>query len=94
MLTNPVYIFLWRDLAIFLLFGALLGVLLGLLLIFKPQFLERLNRVANRWISTYQPLAGSQRQHRVLVLSTPSFSRSGYYSGRGLYFHLFRHAVR
>jgi hypothetical protein len=38
MLTNPVYIFLWRDLAIFLLF--------------KPQFLERLNRVANRWIST------------------------------------------
>jgi hypothetical protein len=52
MLTNPVYIFLWRDLAIFLLFGALLGVLLGLLLIFKPQFLERLNRVANRWIST------------------------------------------
>lgn len=52
MLTNPVYSFLWRDLAIFLLFGALLGVLLGLLLIFKPQFLERVNRVANRWIST------------------------------------------
>ncbi len=52
MLTNPAYIFLWRDLAIFLLFGALLGVLLGLLLIVKPQFLERLNRVANRWVST------------------------------------------
>ena len=52
MLTDPVYILLWRDLAIFLLFGALLGVLLGVLLIFKPQYLERFNRVANRWIST------------------------------------------
>jgi hypothetical protein len=52
MLSNPVYIFLWRDLAIFLLLGALLGVLLGLLLIFKPQLIERINRVANRWIST------------------------------------------
>ena len=52
MLTNPVYNFLWRALAIFLLIGALLGVVLALLLIFKPQFLERLNRVANRWVST------------------------------------------
>src|SRR5450756_2801002 len=52
MLTNPAYIFLWRALAIFLLIGALLGVVLALLLIFKPQFLERLNRVANRWVST------------------------------------------
>jgi hypothetical protein len=52
MLTNPIYIFLWRALAIFLLIGALLGVVLALLLIFKPQFLERLNRVANRWVST------------------------------------------
>ena len=52
MLTNPVYILLWRDLAIFLLVGALLGVLLGLLLIFKPHYLERINRVANRWFST------------------------------------------
>ena len=52
MLTNPAYIFLWRDLAIFLLFGAVLGVMLGLLLIFRPQFVERLNHEANRWIST------------------------------------------
>jgi hypothetical protein len=52
MLTNPVYNFLWRALAIFLLIGALLGVVLALLLIFKPQFMERLNRVANRWVST------------------------------------------
>lgn len=52
MLTDPVAIFLWRALAIFLLIGALSGVALALLLIFKPQFLERVNRVANRWIST------------------------------------------
>lgn len=52
MLTNPVNIMLWRDLDIFLFFGALLGVLLSLLLIFKPQFVERISRVANRWVST------------------------------------------
>lgn len=51
MLTGPVDIFLWRALAIFLLIGALLGVNLALLLIFNPRLLERLNRVANRWIS-------------------------------------------
>lgn len=52
MLTNPVYILLWRDLAIFLMIGALLGVALALQLIFKPQLLERINRVANRWVSS------------------------------------------
>ncbi len=52
MLNDPVHVLLWRDLAIFLLFGALLGVALGLLLIFKPQYLGRLSKVANRWVST------------------------------------------
>lgn len=52
MLNDPVHILLWRDLAIFLLFGALLGVSLGLLLIFKPQYLERCSKVGNRWVST------------------------------------------
>lgn len=42
---------LWRDLEIFLLVGALLGVMLGLLLAFRPQLLPGINRVANRWIS-------------------------------------------
>lgn len=50
--TNSAIALLWRDLAIFLLFGALLGVLLGLILVFRPQLLERLNHVANRWVST------------------------------------------
>ncbi len=43
---------LWSSLAIFLLIGALLGVVLGLLLIIRPQLLEQFNRIANRWIST------------------------------------------
>lgn len=42
---------LWRDLEIFLLVGALLGVALGLILTTRPQLLPGINRVANRWIS-------------------------------------------
>jgi len=50
--TNVVEIFLWRDLAIFFLIGSLLGVALGLLLIFRPHLLGRINHVASRWVST------------------------------------------
>jgi hypothetical protein len=50
--NDPVSIILWRALAIFLLIGALFGMALALMLIFKPQLLERANRMANRWIST------------------------------------------
>ncbi|HEY5579948.1 MAG TPA: hypothetical protein VIK56_02120, partial [Rhodoferax sp.] len=42
---------LWRALAIFLLIGASTGLLLSLLLIFKPQLLQRISRVANHWVS-------------------------------------------
>jgi hypothetical protein len=52
MLTESVKNLLWHDLAIFLLLGALLGILLGSLLIAKPSIVERLNRLANRWVST------------------------------------------
>jgi hypothetical protein len=50
--NHQVYLWLWQDLAIFLLIGALAGIVLALLLIIKPQLLERINRQANRWIST------------------------------------------
>jgi len=43
--------FLWRDLAIFLLICAPLGAAISLMLIFKPQLMERFNRMANHWIS-------------------------------------------
>ena len=52
MTANPAEIFLWRALAIFLLIGAAFGVALALLLIFKPHLLGRVNRMANRWVST------------------------------------------
>ena len=42
----------WRYLAIFLLICAPLGIVLSLLLIFKPQSLERLNHMSNRWITS------------------------------------------
>lgn len=47
---NPAQM-LWQALAIFLLIGALAGVAVALLLILKPQLIERVDRVANRWIS-------------------------------------------
>ncbi len=50
--NNLAEIILWRDLAIFLLIGALLGVALGLVLIFWPRILARVNSVMNYWIST------------------------------------------
>ena len=42
---------LWRSLAIFLLIGAVMGTVMALLLIFRPQLLQRVNRVANHWVS-------------------------------------------
>jgi len=52
MLTEQVKILLWEDLALFLLLGALFGIMLGLLLIFRPRLVEKLNRTANRWVTT------------------------------------------
>ena len=54
MTSDPTDLFLWQSLAIFLLIAALLGILLGLLLTFKPDLMERINRVANRWVSVRQ----------------------------------------
>lgn len=54
MTPDPTDLFLWKSLAIFLLIAALLGILLGLLLTFKPDLMERINRITNRWISVRQ----------------------------------------
>ena len=45
---------LWRSLAVFLLIGSLMGVATALLLLFKPQLLQRVNRIANHWVSMRQ----------------------------------------
>lgn len=42
---------LWRDLALFLLIFAGLGVLLGALLVLKPRAFVLLNQFASRWVS-------------------------------------------
>lgn len=42
---------LWHTLTILLLIGALMGIALALLLIFKPHLIERVNHVANHWVS-------------------------------------------
>lgn len=52
MFMDMLDVLLWRSLAIFLLWVAGCGVLLALLLIFRPGLLEPINRVANRWVST------------------------------------------
>ena len=50
--TNLMEMFLWRDLAIFLLICTPLGALISLLLIVHPRLMERINRIASHWIST------------------------------------------
>lgn len=53
MITQHAFeIILWRSLATFLLVGALVGVAVSLLMIFRPALFERINHIANLWIST------------------------------------------
>lgn len=51
MTANPFNMLLWQELAIFLLICAPVGVAVSLLLIFKPQLMERVNSMANRWVT-------------------------------------------
>ncbi|MDO8811458.1 MAG: hypothetical protein Q7J38_05440 [Gallionella sp.] len=51
MRTHLTDLILWQSLAIFLLIVALLGILLGLLLIIRPQLMQAINHAANRWVS-------------------------------------------
>lgn len=51
-LSNPVAeVFLGHALAVFFMFGALLGIALGIVLVFKSHWLAPLGRVANHWVS-------------------------------------------
>lgn len=50
--SSVVSVILWRSLAIFLLVGAVTGCIVSLMMIYRPALFERVNRVANLWIST------------------------------------------
>lgn len=52
MQTHLIEMQLWRYLATFLLICSPLGVAVSLLLIFKPQTLERINHFSNRWMTS------------------------------------------
>ncbi|OGS93475.1 MAG: hypothetical protein A2061_07970 [Gallionellales bacterium GWA2_59_43] len=53
MITQHAFeIILWRSLAIFLLIGALTGIAVALVLIYRPALYERVSLAANRWVST------------------------------------------
>lgn len=53
MITQHAFeIILWRSLAIFLLVGAVTGCVVSLMMIYRPALFERINRVANFWVST------------------------------------------
>lgn len=43
---------LWQSLAIFLIVGSLAGMVVGALLVLRPQSLQRVSQRLNRWIST------------------------------------------
>ena len=49
--VNQIDMLLWQDFAIFLLICTPLGVVISILLIVKPQLMERLSSLANRWMS-------------------------------------------
>lgn len=45
---------LMRSLVIFLLLGSIVGLLAGALLLWRPQWLARVSKLANSWVSTRQ----------------------------------------
>lgn len=55
-------IILWRSLATFLLVGAATGIVVSLLMIYRPAMFERLNRAASRWISMRRLDRGADRR--------------------------------
>lgn len=51
--AGPVSMILWQSLAIFLIVGALMGIVVSLLLLIRPQLVAPINRLVNRWVSTH-----------------------------------------
>lgn len=45
---------LLRSLVLFLMLGSFAGLLLGVLMLWRPQWLARISKVANGWVSTRQ----------------------------------------
>ena len=45
---------LMRSLMLFLLLGSVVGLLAGMALLLRPEWLQYLSKVSNRWISTRQ----------------------------------------
>lgn len=51
MMTNVTDLILWQSLATFLVAGAVAGMALGILLIWRADKLHAINRIANRWVA-------------------------------------------
>lgn len=63
MITQQAFeIILWRSLANFLLVGALAGIVVSLLMIYRPAMFARLNRLASKWISMRRLDRGADRR--------------------------------
>ena len=45
---------LMRSLMLFLLLGSVVGLLAGMALLLRPEWLQRLSKLSNRWVSTRQ----------------------------------------
>ena len=68
---------LLRSLMLFLLLGSVVGLLAGMALLLRPQWLQHLSKLSNRWISTRQ--MGRSLQQPVNI--DHWFYRYGYLSG-------------
>lgn len=68
---------LLRSLVLFLMLGSAAGLLAGVLMLWRPEWLARISKHANRWVSTRQ--MGRSLEQSVNV--DPWFYRNGHWSG-------------
>lgn len=74
LLTNDI---LMRSLVLFLMLGSIAGLLAGALMMWRPEWLSRISKYANRWVSTRQMARPLQQQFNI----DQRFYRYGYLSG-------------